>query len=522
MSKSETNPTITDFLEEIVHLDLPIHSETSSVVIAKSNMSDRGTILVVMGASGDLARKSIYPALWSLYMHDLLPANTFIVGFARSKISIADILDKAFSPTEQEHAKFPGFSGINFYEYGSYSDAEESLLLSLRFDSIEEHFRQKHLSGHNRIFYVALPPSVYQSVTTLIKQVWMAPGEGKTTLVLEKPFGTNLGSCDELSDHLSDLFQSEQIRLVDHYLWLEMTGTIMTVRSVNSLFSQIWDKNFISSVLISFKEDFGTQGRGGYFDKSGIIRDVMQNHLLQLLCVVAMEIPCGCSQESAIIEKSKLLEAISPIDPDEVVLGQYIGNSDREDGYLDDPTVPDDSLTPTFATIVFHINNDRWKGVPFIMTAGKALNETKDEIRIQFKSSLMEDIGLDLKRNELVFQIKPVENVAMNVIINEPGLSPRLIEDRLSLDLRKHFSNHRFPDAYENLFAHLLGDGQSIGSFVGAEELRISWEIFSPLLEKIESEQWKPIPYKFGSSGPVKAGQLIQAKGFKGFETHLL
>lgn len=519
---------MSEFFEEIHHLDLPLQSGTSSLATSNTEMVDRGTILVIFGASGDLALKSIYPALWSLYMHDLFPRNTYIVGFARSKISISDILDKAFSPSEQEHPKFLGFAQINYYEYGSYVQPQESWLLNMRFDSIEEDFKQKHLERHDRIFYLALPSSVYPFVTAMIRQIWMAPEGGKTTVILEKPFGNDLESCSELHDHLIRLFRPEQIRLVDHYLWLEMTRTIMTLRSANSLFSQIWNNNFISSVLISFKEDFGTQGRGGYFDKSGIIRDVMQNHLLQLLCVVAMEIPCGCSEESATFEKIKLLKAIGPIDPKEVVLGQYVSNKEgkagaNHSGYKNDPTVPDDSLTATFATIVFHINNDRWRDVPFIMKAGKALDETKDEIRIQFKSSVVDDQVLNLERNELSFQIKPAENMAFSININEPGLSPQLLCDKLSLDFRTRFRSHRFPDAYEKLFAHLLGDEKSVGLFVEIEELRRSWEIFTPLLKKIESEKWTPIPYKFGSSGPVEADQLVQTvQGYDISATHYL
>ena len=482
-------------------------------------------LVIVLGASGDLARKSIYPALWQLYKNGNLPKDTFIIGSARSKLTVKDIRQNCQNyiskeDTKEEMQKLEEFWSKNYYAPGSYTSAEDAKPLYDNMHELEKKFLQS-----DRTFYLALPPSVYKSVTNLIKENWMAP-KGRTRIAIEKPFGRDLASSNQLDAHLS-MFQDEEITRVDHYLCLEMVQAILTLRFSNKLFSDVWNNKHVASVMITFKEDFGTWGRGGYFDNSGIVRDVMQNHLLQILALVAMERPLATGDDEIRHEKSRLVRAILPVKREDIVLGQYIGDksaqegSDAYFGYTEDDGVPNDSSTPTFAAIVFYINNERWDGIPFIMRCGKATNEVKDEVRIQFKSV---DSGVQhlfsqdkLDRNELVIQLKPKERISLRLTTKEPGLDEDLEQTELDLNYRSKFKDSPIIGPYERVFLSIVSSSDA-SHFVGREELRYSWKIFSPLLDEIEGRTSKgkilPLPYKFGSLGPKEADELCNKNNF--------
>jgi len=252
---------------------------------------------------------------------------------------------------------------------------------------------------------------------------------GWTRVIVEKPFGKDSESSAKLSNHLAGLFREEQLYRIDHYLGKEMVvQNLMTLRFANMLFGPTWNRNYVSSVVISFKEPFGTQGRGGYFDELGIIRDIIQNHLLQILCLAAMEKPASTSPDDIHDEKVKVLKSTAPIELDDVVLGQYVGNPDGADedartGYLDDPTVPKGSVTPTYAAAVLRINNERWEGVPFILRSWKALNERKAEVRIQYRDVPGDIFGGGGARNELVLRVQPGEAIYAKVMTKTPRMS---------------------------------------------------------------------------------------------------
>jgi glucose-6-phosphate 1-dehydrogenase len=274
-------------------------------------------------------------------------------------------------------------------------------------------------------------------------------------------------------------------------------------------------------VTITFKEDFGTKGRGGYFDGYGIIRDVIQNHLLQVLSLVAMEPPVAVTGEASSTyvrnEKVKVLNCIEPVKLEDCVLGQYLAAEDgSEVAYTEDPTVPDDSVTPTFACLVLKINNPRWEGVPFILKAGKALNERKAEIRIQFKpapaGSSMFD-GQDIPSNELVMRLQPDEAVYMKTNVKSPGLKTTPIMSELDLSYDRRFDGDLIFDAYTRLILEVIRGRQA--TFVRDDELKAAWEIFTPLLHQIENERIKPIPYEYGSRGPPESDKLVERAGYQ-------
>ncbi|XP_076117415.1 glucose-6-phosphate 1-dehydrogenase-like [Mytilus galloprovincialis] len=468
-------------------------------------------VFVVLGASGDLAKKKIYPTLWWLFRDGLLPPKTYFIGYSRSKLTVDDIKKKTLpfmKIKNGEEQKVEQFFKINEYIAGSYDSPGD-------FSKLNKAIEQK--GSCNRLFYLALPPTVYESVTLNLKATCMSKSDKWTRVIVEKPFGKDLESSNRLSNHLSALFKEEELYRIDHYLGKEMVQNLMVLRFANRIFSPVWNRDGIASVVISFKEPFGTQGRGGYFDEFGIIRDVMQNHLMQILTLVAMEKPPTTNAEDIRNEKVKVLKSIQPVDIKDTVLGQYVGKpggkGDETQGYLDDPTVPKGSVTPTFATAVLHVKNERWDGVPFILRCGKALNERKAEVRIQFK-----DVAGDIfpegevKRNELVIRVQPDEAVYLKMMAKSPGMSFNCEETELDLSYSSRYKDLKLPDAYERLILDVFSGIQI--NFVRSDELYEAWRIFTPLLNKIETEKPKPITYVYGSRGPKESDKLCHDRDF--------
>jgi len=358
-----------------------------STPTSANNKSVDNTCIVILGASGDLAFKKTYPALFGLYKFGFLPSSCQIVGYARSTIELTEFKKRVSSKmkvvSEDDKIKLEEFLGMCSYVSGKYDEAASFERLKIFIEGVE-----KGTPGlKNRIFYMALPPSVFIPASAgLYDHVHSSNGHNR--IVVEKPFGKDFDSSKELSKALSLRWHEEEIYRIDHYLGKEMVKNLMMLRFANIFFGSIWDRNHISNVQITFKETIGTEGRGGYFDEFGIIRDIMQNHLFQILTIVAMARPVTLDAEDIRDEKVKVLRAIKPLTIDEVLLGQYTKSLDgKVPGYLDDPGVPKDSVTPTFAAAVFNIANERWDGVPFILKCGKAMNEQKAEIRIQFRVS---------------------------------------------------------------------------------------------------------------------------------------
>jgi len=340
---------------------------------------------------------------------------------------------------------------------------------------------------------------------------------GWSRVIVEKPFGKDSTSSKLLSDHLASLYTEDQLYRIDHYLGKEMVQNLMTIRFSNMLFNPTWNRQNIASILISFKEPFGTEGRGGYFDEFGIIRDIMQNHLMQILTLIAMEKPATVHPDDIRDEKVKVLKCIQPLTLDDVVLGQYIGDEEgigeAKLGYLDDPTVPKDSTTPTYALAVLKINNERWDGVNFILRCGKALNERKAEVRIQYHDVPGDIFGGKAKRNELVIRVQPGEALYIKMMTKSPGITFDLEETELDLTYGHRYKGVVLPDAYERLILDVFCGSQM--HFVRSDELSEAWRIFTPLLHNIESNKVNLIPYKYGSRGPIAADEKCLNSNFK-------
>ncbi|CAI0456764.1 unnamed protein product [Linum tenue] len=430
------------------------------------NVSETGCLsIVVLGASGDLAKKKTFPALFNLYRQGFLQSNeVHIFGYARTKISDDDLRNRIRSYLEKGSAKseeVSEFLQLIKYVSGSY-DTEEGFRMLDKEISLHEEFRNSTEGSSRRLFYLALPPSVYPVVCRMIKLCCMNKSHlgGWTRIVVEKPFGKDLDSAEKLSNQIGELFEEPQLYRIDHYLGKELVQNLLVLRFANRFFLPLWNRDNIDNVQIVFREDFGTEGRGGYFDEYGIIRDIIQNHLLQVLCLVAMEKPVSLKPEHIRDEKVKVRVSntslthfsfpIMPIKDEEVVLGQY-------NGYRDDPTVPDHSNTPTFATVVLRIHNERWEGVPFILKAGKALNSRKAEIRIQFKDvpgdifRLFSCLGKNQGRNEFVIRLQPSEAMYMKLTVKQPGLEMSTVQSELDLSYGQRYQQVTIPEAYERL-----------------------------------------------------------------------
>ncbi|CAB08746.2 glucose-6-phosphate 1-dehydrogenase Zwf1 [Schizosaccharomyces pombe] len=468
--------------------------------------------MVVFGASGDLSKKKTFPALFSLFSEGRLPKDIRIVGYARSKIEHEDFLDritqniKIDEEDSQAKEKLEEFKKRCSYYRGSYDKPED-------FEGLNSHLceREGDRSTHNRIFYLALPPDVFVSVATNLKKKCV-PEKGIARLVIEKPFGVDLKSAQELQSQLAPLFDEKEIYRIDHYLGKEMVQNLVHLRFCNPVISHLWDKNSISSVQITFKEPIGTEGRGGYFDSSTIVRDIVQNHLVQILTLLTMETPTTFSADDLRDEKVKVLRRTRLGDLKDIVLGQYVKSKDgKKPGYLDDETVPKGSRCPTYSAIPCFIDTERWRGVPFLLKAGKAMDIGKVEIRVQFKAAA-NGLFKDAYHNELVIRVQPDEAIYFKMNIKQPGLSEAPLLTDLDLTYSRRFKNMKLHEAYEALFLDAFAGDQS--RFARIDELECAWSLVDPLLKYMEEEKPVPEPYEYGSDGPECLYSFLKKFGY--------
>lgn len=470
--------------------------------------SGGGLSVIVIGASGDLARRKILPALFSLYCQKLLPEPFAVYGFARTRMTdqafrelAAQNLTCRYAPGEACADRMNEFLGRCHYVAGRYDD--DGAFLDL-FDRM----RTTGAYPGNALFYLAVPPSVFVDVARAIGAAGLVrctPESPWSRAVIEKPFGRDRASSDRLTAELATVFTEDQTYRIDHYLGKEIIQNLMVLRFANLVFEPIWNRRHIERVWIDWREDLSLEGRAGYFDGYGIIRDVMQNHLIQILALVAMERPAHASARDVRDEKVRVLRCVPPVGLDRLVVGQYVGAErpgGARKGYREEPGVPAGSRTSTFAAASLRIENERWRGVPFIIRAGKGLNARENEVRIQFRDvpgNIFGQGGRGLPPNELVIRIQPDEGIYLGVVNKVPGLDMTL--ERSDLNLRYQSAFKRLiPDAYECLLLDVIEGDKSL--FIRADELEAAWDIFTPALAQIERDGVEPEPYPFGSTGP--------------------
>ncbi|KAJ6118286.1 Glucose-6-phosphate dehydrogenase NAD-binding [Penicillium samsonianum] len=490
-------------------------NEALTVVNASSTIKLKDdTIIVVLGASGDLAKKKTFPALFGLFRSKLLPKDIQIVGYARTKMDHEEFLKRVRFyikvPTKEIEKQLNQFCKMCTYVSGQYDQDDSFINLNKHLEEIEQVRQGKE---QNRVFYIALPPSVFITVSEQLKHNCY-PKSGLARIIVEKPFGKDLQSSRDLQKALDRNWKEEEIFRIDHYLGKEMVKNILILRFDNEFFNASWNRHHIDNVQITFKEPFGTEGRDGYFDEFGIIRDVMQNHLLQVLTLLAMECPISFSSKDIRDEKVRVLRAMDAIEPKNVIIGQYGRSLDgSKPGYLEHNSVPKESRCPTFCALVAYIKNERWDGVPFILKAGKALNEQKTEVRIQFKD-VTSGIFKDIPRNELVIRVQPNESVYIKMNSKLPGLSMQAVVTELDLTYRCRFSDLKISEAYESLILDAFKGDHS--NFVRDDELDASWRLFTPLLHYLDdNKEIIPMQYPYGSSGPAVLDDFTASYGYK-------
>ncbi|XP_027334336.1 glucose-6-phosphate 1-dehydrogenase, chloroplastic-like isoform X2 [Abrus precatorius] len=469
--------------------------------------------ITVVGASGDLAKKKIFPALFALFYEDWLPENFLVFGFARTKMTdeelrnmISRTLTCRIDKRENCEDKMDQFLKRCFYHSGQYNSEDH-------FSELDSKLKEKEGGKlSNRLFYLSIPPNIFVDAVRCAS-LKASSKDGWTRVIVEKPFGRDSESSSELTKCLKQYLTEDQIFRIDHYLGKELVENLSVLRFSNLVFEPLWSRNYIRNVQLIFSEDFGTEGRGGYFDNYGILRDIMQNHLLQILALFAMETPVSLDAEDIRNEKVKVLRSMRPLQLENVVVGQYKGHSKggkSYPGYTDDPTVPNGSLTPTFAAAALFIDNARWDGVPFLMKAGKALHTKRAEIRVQFRhvpgNLYKRNFGTDLDKatNELVLRVQPDEAIYLKINNKVPGLGMRLDRSDLNLLFRARYPRE-IPDAYERLLLDAIEGERRL--FIRSDELDAAWALFTPLLKEIENKI-APELYPFGSRGPVGAHYL--------------
>ncbi|XP_020577283.1 glucose-6-phosphate 1-dehydrogenase, chloroplastic-like [Phalaenopsis equestris] len=488
--------------------------ESRIKAVNSTSRKDFTVSITVVGASGDLARKKIFPALFALFYEDCLPEHFTIFGYARSKMADAELrtmvsktLTCRIDKSENCSDKMEQFLQRCFYYSGQYDSEGDFAELGNKL--------REHEAGRisNRLFYLSVPPNIFIDVVKCASRS-ASSLNGWTRVIVEKPFGRDSESSAALTRNLKLYLEEDQIFRIDHYLGKELVENLSVLRFSNLVFEPLWSRQYIRNVQLIFSEDFGTEGRGGYFDNYGIIRDIMQNHLLQILALFTMETPVSLDAEDIRNEKVKVLRSMRPLQLDNVVIGQY--KSHKKGGvtypaYTDDKTVPKDSLTPTFAAAALFIDNARWDGVPFLMKAGKALHTKRAEIRVQFRhvpgNLYKRSFGTDLDRatNELVIRVQPDEAIYLKINNKLPGLGMRLDRSNLNLHYAARYSRE-IPDAYERLLLDAIEGERRL--FIRSDELDAAWALFTPLLKDLEEKKIAPELYPYGSRGPVGAHYL--------------
>lgn len=495
-------------------LSVPSTDECKDAVGFDINENESTVSITVVGASGDLAKKKIFPALFALYYEGCLPKHFTVYGYARSKMTDAELrtmvsqtLTCRIDKRENCGEKMEQFLERCFYHSGQYDSQENFAELDKK---LKEHEGGK---VSNRLFYLSVPPNVFIDAVRCAS-LSASAGNGWTRVIVEKPFGRDSESSAALTRGLKQYLDEDQIFRIDHYLGKELVENLSVLRFSNLIFEPLWSRQYIRNVQFIFSEDFGTEGRGGYFDNYGIIRDIMQNHLLQILALFAMETPVTLDAEDIRNEKVKVLRSMRPLELENMVIGQYKSHTKggvTYPAYTDDKTVPKDSLTPTFAAAALFIDNARWDGVPFLMKAGKALHNKKAEIRVQFRhvpgNLYNRNIGTDLDRatNELVIRVQPDEAIYLKINNKVPGLGMKLDRSNLNLHYAARYSKE-IPDAYERLLLDAIEGERRL--FIRSDELDAAWSLFTPVLKELEEKRIIPEYYPYGSRGPVGAHYL--------------
>lgn len=475
--------------------------------MSEQNTNAEPAAVVIFGASGDLTRRKLIPALHSLGCEGHLPESVRVVGVARSNLT-----DQAFRARLYEgvtdYARltpgvcelWPSFAGRHTYLAGGYDDLDTYRRLAERLAQLDA---ESGTQG-NRLFYLATPPTLYPVIVQYLGQAGLNRSDpGWTRIIIEKPFGRDLVSAQQLNMQIHEVFDESQVYRIDHYLGKETVQNLIAFRFANAIFEPLWNRNYIESVQITMAESIGVGHRAGYYDRAGVLRDMLQNHLLQLLTLTAMEPPSAFNARALRDEKVKVLQAVRPLETEDYVLGQYVG-------YRQETGVAADSNTATYVALKLYLDNWRWQGVPFYLRTGKHLPRKATEITLQFKRVPHQLFAgnEELANNSLSLCVQPNEGMHLLFQTKMPGAGMCTAPVDMEFHYGDHFGERSLPEAYERLLLDALQGDASL--FARSDEIELAWSLVDPLTVPRE-----PVPYTAGSEGPIEADDLLSQHGHR-------
>jgi len=490
-----------------------------------TNKRPPASILFIFGGSGDLNYRKLTPALYNLFLDNWMPEKFAIAGIGRSAFSneeyhthLLDGITKFSRRKDEQNDHWDDFGKHVSYLQMDGDDAGAYHKIT---DLVKE--KETEWGQHpNVIFYLAVAPQLVPSIATKIGALNLCKDVHCTRIVVEKPFGHDLKSAHELNTLLAGMFKEEQIFRIDHYLGKETVQNILALRFANALFEPLWNRNYIDHIQITAAESVGLEGRGGYFENSGALRDMVQNHILQILCMIAMEAPISFDANEIRNKKVDVLNAIRRIEPDKVheyaVRGQYSAGSKKGQevaGYREEKGVNPESAIDTFAAAKFYIDNWRWQGVPIYVRTGKYLNQKATHITLQFKStphnafpSEAEDIW---HSNKLTISIQPEMHISFSLQVKRPGQTMALDPVEMTFNYEDASGEHA-PEAYETLLLDVMEGDPTL--FMRGDQVEAAWKVVMPILENWQSHKPESFPnYAPDSWGPQAADQLIAREG---------
>jgi len=515
-----------------------MNQDFESKIMAETKTSDLGLsfescllqktpepcLIVIIGASGDLAARKVIPSLYNLYLQGGLPDPFLIIGCARTPWSHDEFRNRMRTALEHRsdfsEIKWQGFSEALFYQPIDYTELSSFTLLA---EKLKEYDQIKG-THWNRILYLSIPPTLYQSTARMLGEAGLAEeapdGEGWSRIVVEKPFGRDLETAMELDRAIHEYFREPQIYRIDHYLAKETVQNILMFRFANSIFEPLWNRRYIDYISITAAESLGVEHRAGYYEHSGVLRDMFQNHMMQLLAMVTMEPPSLFEADRVRDEKVKVYRSLRPFPLDKLneylVLGQYGQGSiagKTVPGYRDEPGVNPQSLVPTYAAMKIFIDNWRWQGVPVYMISGKRLAEKRTEIVIQFKeiphSMFRQTLGEHISANRLILGIYPEEKITLTFQTKNPGAKVCLRS--VTMDFNYH-QNYQGPilEAYEKVILDVMAGGHML--FWRQDGVELCWSFLTPILRECETcgDRARNLQlYSAGSWGPEAVKKLV-------------
>ena len=494
-----------------------------------ATLKSQPTIFVIFGGTGDLNARKLAPALYNLYLEHWLPEQFALIGTGRSKLSDDEFRERMHKDINEfsrsgkaEDGQWEGFGPHIYYQPADVQNADTYQAFAERIKALEDEWQTEA----NVLYYLAVAPNFFPIIAENLAKAGLTADAERTRIVIEKPFGHDLESAKELNKLLTNIFQEKQIYRIDHYLGKETVQNIMAFRFANAIMEPLWNRNYIEHVQISVTEQLGVGDRLGYYDGSGALRDMIQNHLLQLLCIVAMEPPVNFTAEEVRDHKVDVLRAMRRFTPesmrDMAVRGQYGPGwieGKQVPGYREEEGANPQSNTETFAAVKFFVDNWRWQGIPFYLRTGKRLHRTASVITIQFKevphSIFPREMSDVSRQNRLIISIQPEMSIRLQVQAKRPGVEMMLNSVDMVFDYKGTYVAQA-PEAYETLLLDVMLGDQTL--FMRADQVEEAWDLVMPILTSWQNRVSQNFPnYSADSWGPEVAEALIAKDGFHWF-----